>query len=106
MSSWAKKPEEIGNASSKRELASMCHMQQQQEASEEDPWHVEGRNHMTLSMVGFGRFHHCCHLVDFFFAQRAPASCLLFPFPFSFSFYFFIFLFVLSYSFFSNSREK
>jgi hypothetical protein len=83
-------------------------MQQQQEVSEEDPWHVEGRNHMTLSEVGSGRFRHCRHLLVFFrvffLAQTAPASCFLFAF--AFSFYFFILLFVIAYSFFSNSRGK
>jgi hypothetical protein len=63
-------------------------MQQQQEVSEEDPWHVEGRNHMTLFAVGFGRFHHCGHSLVFFrvffFTQRAAASCFLFTFSFYF----------------------
>jgi hypothetical protein len=63
-------------------------MQQQQEASEEDPQHVEGRNHMTLSAVGSGRFRHCRRSLGFFrvffFAQRAPASCFLFAFSFYF----------------------
>jgi hypothetical protein len=80
----------VGNTSSKRELAPMCQMQQQEEASEGDPWHVEGRNHMTLSAVGSRRFHHCRHSVVFvrvfFFAQRVPASCFLFLFTFSFYF--------------------
>jgi hypothetical protein len=65
-------------------------MQQQQEASEEDPWHVEGRNHMTLSMVGSRRFHHCHHSVVFFkvffFAQWALASCFLLSLSLSFFF--------------------
>jgi len=65
-------------------------MQEEEEASEENLWHVEGRNHMTLFAVGSRRFHHCRHSVVFlkvfFFAQRVPTSCFLFLFTFSFYF--------------------
>jgi hypothetical protein len=71
-------------------------MHQQQEATEEDPWHVQRRNRMTLFVVGSGTFRHCrrshVFFIVFFFAQRVPAPCFLFTFSFSFCPFLFVFL--------------